>query len=150
MEAQLQELWIRCQQFLNKERRQLGVDAVHNLKVNAVTLKMLQKNHHQKALLWHFRPDLSKLCTDYLYMYVYKYIINMQQSSLKIVKETSTRLTLQDHTTCNVGTSKTNYHFSKITVPTKLFQTWSALLPDHKENDTSHCTRVRRLSTARL
>lgn len=48
MEAQLQKLGIRCQQFLNKERRQLCVDPVYNLKVNPVNSdidKMLQKNH---------------------------------------------------------------------------------------------------------
>ncbi len=47
MEAQLQELGVRCQQFLNKGCRQLCVDLVHNLKTN-VELTMTSTECYSK------------------------------------------------------------------------------------------------------
>lgn len=47
MEAQLQQLGVGCQQFLNKGCRQLCVDLVHNLKANA-ELTMTSQNVTEK------------------------------------------------------------------------------------------------------
>lgn len=65
MEAQLQQLGVRCQQLLNKGCRQLCVDLVHYLKANAVstmTSKSVREKKSTRAakLYWYISESPLK------------------------------------------------------------------------------------------